>query len=230
MASAQQAKAPPSQGTSPPRPVVEHENLKACPFCAEPVRTEAIKCKHCGSAIPARAYPKTGATVSRTSAATVGCLAIIVLAATGVIFGEKPPSSEGSQTISSGAPGGSDAATTASTAAAALSSLTSPNLTAAQRNAVRSANSYLKLSGFSRLGLINQLSSEYGDRFSIGDATVAVDSLGVDWRTQAARSAASYLKTSGFSCQGLVTQLSSEYGDKYTVEQATYGATRAGIC
>ena len=106
----------------------------------------------------------------------------------------------------------------------------SGNLTAAQRNAVRSANSYLQLSGFSRQGLIDQLSSEVGDSYSVGDATVAVNSLSTDWNAQAARSAVSYLELSGFSCRGLIDQLSSEAGDKYTVEQATYGATQAGIC
>ena len=114
--------------------------------------------------------------------------------------------------------------------AAPSGSPASGNLTAAQRNAVRSANSYLQLSGFSRQGLIDQLSSEFGDSYSVGDATVAVNSLSTDWNAQAARSAVSYLELSGFSCQGLIDQLSSEFGDKYTVEQATYGATQAGIC
>ena len=110
------------------------------------------------------------------------------------------------------------------------SSPTSRNLTPAQRNALRSANSYLKMSGFSRQGLIDQLSSEYGEQFSVGDATVAVDNLDIDWNAQAARSAAAYLKMSGFSCQGLIDQLSSPHGEKYTVSQATYGAKQAGIC
>jgi hypothetical protein len=126
---------------------------------------------------------------------------------------------------------GAAAQTAAAAGAASPSgSDTSRSLTAAQRNAVRSANAYLKLSGFSRRGLIDQLSSEFGDKFSVADATVAVDSLNTNWNTQAARSAASYLKVSGFSCRGLIDQLSSEHGDKYTVEQATYGATQAGIC
>jgi len=119
---------------------------------------------------------------------------------------------------------------TAAAAASPSGSNTSPSLTAAQRNALRSANAYLKLSGFSRRGLIDQLSSDFGDKFSVADATAAVDSLNIDWNTQAARSAAAYLKLSGFSCRGLIEQLSSDHGDKYTVEQATYGATQAGIC
>ena len=31
----------------------EYGDLKKCPFCAEPVRKEAIKCKHCGSNLEA---------------------------------------------------------------------------------------------------------------------------------------------------------------------------------
>ena len=126
------------------------------------------------------------------------------------------------------APGAADGAPANNVTAAPSGSPASGNLTAAQRNAVRSANSYLQLSGFSRQGLIDQLSSEFGDSYSVGDATVAVNSLSTDWNAQAARSAVSYLELSGFSYQGLIDQLSSEFGDKYTVEQATYGATQAG--
>ncbi|MGE0350968.1 hypothetical protein [Hydrogenophaga sp.] len=31
----------------------EHGEFRKCPFCAESVRKEAIKCKHCGSELPA---------------------------------------------------------------------------------------------------------------------------------------------------------------------------------
>lgn len=103
-------------------------------------------------------------------------------------------------------------------------------LSGPQKNAVRSAKQYLSMQGFSRDGLIQQLSSDYGDGYDVADATVAVDSLNIDWNEQAVRSAKQYLSMQGFSCKGLIQQLSSSAGDKYTVSQATYGAQQAGAC
>ena len=104
------------------------------------------------------------------------------------------------------------------------------NLTGPQRNAVRSAESYLSFTGFSRAGLIYQLSSSYGDGYDVADATAAVDSLAIDWKYQAVRSARQYLEMMGFSCNGLIEQLSSDAGEKYTKSQAGYGALQAGAC
>ncbi|WP_199221559.1 Ltp family lipoprotein [Desulfonatronum sp. SC1] len=58
---------------------------------------------------------------------------------------------------------------------------TTRQLTGPQKNAVRSAKAYLNFSGFSREGLINQLSSDAGDGYSVADATAAVDSLNIDF-------------------------------------------------
>ncbi|MBH0065346.1 Ltp family lipoprotein [Psychrobacter sp. SZ93C1] len=99
-----------------------------------------------------------------------------------------------------------------------------------QKNAVRSAKQYIGMTGFSRDGLINQLSSEYGDGYEVADATVAVDSLNINWNEQAVRSANQYLDMTGFSCNGLIEQLSSSAGDKYTANEAAYGAQQAGAC
>ena len=105
--------------------------------------------------------------------------------------------------------------------------------TKSQEQAIKSAKRYLEFSAFSRQGLIDQLSSEYGEQFPIEDATYAVDYLEstgqVDWNEQAAKSAAKYLDFSSFSRQGLIDQLSSEYGEKFTVEQAEYGANAVGL-
>ncbi|WP_240429842.1 Ltp family lipoprotein [Serratia marcescens] len=104
------------------------------------------------------------------------------------------------------------------------------DLTGPQKNAARSAKQYLSVAGFSRDGLIQQLSSDAGDGYEISDATVAVDSLNIDWNQEAVKSAKQYLSMMGFSCKGLIHQLSSSAGDKYTVDQATYGAKQAGGC
>jgi hypothetical protein len=104
-----------------------------------------------------------------------------------------------------------------------------PELTAGQENALGSAKSYLEISGFSRLGLIEQLSSSAGDGYSKADATYAADHVGANWNEQAVRSAKSYLEITNFSRSGLIQQLSSSAGDKYTRAQATYAADKVGL-
>ena len=104
------------------------------------------------------------------------------------------------------------------------------SLTVPQKNAVRSAKQCLSMQGFSRNGLIQQLSSDAGEGYKVADATVAVDSLNIDWNKEAVRSAKQYLSMQGFSCKGLIQQLSSSAGERYTVSQATYGAQQADAC
>ena len=94
------------------------------------------------------------------------------------------------------------------------------DLTGPQENAVRSAKQYLSTEGFSRRGLIQQLSSSAGSGYSVADATVAVDSLHIDWAKEAVRSAKQYLRTEGFSRRGLIQQLSSS-ASGYSVADAT---------
>jgi hypothetical protein len=97
-----------------------------------------------------------------------------------------------------------------------------PQLTVSESNAVRSGNSYLDYSGFSRSGLIGQL--EY-EGYSTGDATFAVDYIAPDWNKEAAESAESYLAYSSFSRQGLIDQLIYE---GFSQAEAEYGVTAAG--
>jgi hypothetical protein len=103
-------------------------------------------------------------------------------------------------------------------------------LTESQQNAVQAAQNYLQINGFSKQGLIDQLSSSAGDGYSLQDAAVAVDSLQVNWDAQAVRAAKNYLQQSSFSCQGLVQQLDSSAGDRYTDAEAQYAASKVGLC
>lgn len=105
-----------------------------------------------------------------------------------------------------------------------------PKYTVAQENAIKSAQEYLSLgSGFSRAGLISQLSAKTGEGFKMADAVFAVDHIKVDYNQQAVLSAKGYLKLSGFSRAGLIDQLTSKAGEQYTVKQATYAADKVGL-
>lgn len=106
-----------------------------------------------------------------------------------------------------------------------------PAISASKAQALDSAKSYLSDGqGFSRSGLIKQLSSAYGEKFSVADATWAVDHSGADWKAQAVLSAKGYVSDgSGFSRQGLIDQLTSQYGEGFTQAQATYAAGQVGL-
>lgn len=94
--------------------------------------------------------------------------------------------------------------------------------TIGQKNALKSAQNYLKYSAFSYIGLIKQL--EY-EKYSTADATWAADNCGADWFAEAVESAESYLRHSSFSRQSLINQLLYE---GFTQEQAEYGVKKAG--
>lgn len=100
------------------------------------------------------------------------------------------------------------------------------SLTTSQSNAIKSAENYLNVTPFSKEGLINQLSSAYGDGYPAEDARFAVEYLEengeIDWNEQAKASAQNYISMSPFSRTGLISQLSSAYGDQFTKEQAEY--------
>ena len=103
-----------------------------------------------------------------------------------------------------------------------------PVYTVEQENALESAQSYLRFAGFSRLGLIEQLSSEYGEGYPLDVATWAVDTVGADWNAEAVESAKSYLEFSSFSRDGLFEQLTSEYGEQFTPDEANYALSQVG--
>jgi hypothetical protein len=93
--------------------------------------------------------------------------------------------------------------------------------TAGQRNALSTAQTYLRYSAFSKSGLVGQLRFEH---YSRSEARWAVAHVRVSWYRQAVKSAKSYLRYSSFSRQGLVDQLEFE---GFTHAQAAYGVRKA---
>jgi hypothetical protein len=104
-----------------------------------------------------------------------------------------------------------------------------PPLSVGRQQAIGAAEDYLRVQAFSRAGLIDQLTSQYGEGFALADATYAVDHIDVDWKEQAAKAAREYLAVQHFSRAGLIDQLESEYGGQFTHAQAVYGVTAAGL-
>lgn len=95
-------------------------------------------------------------------------------------------------------------------------------MTMSQKNALRSAESYLEYMAFSYSGLIEQL--EY-EKYSHDDAVYAADNCGADWNEQAVKCAKNYLDTMPFSRDELIEQL--EY-EGFTHDQAVYGVEQNG--
>lgn len=104
-----------------------------------------------------------------------------------------------------------------------------PQYTVAQQNAIEAAQSYLDMQGFSRAGLIGQLTSKAGDGFKRADAVFAVNHIKVNWNKEAVEAAKSYLEMGGFSRASLIDQLSSPAGDQFTLAQAQYAANHVGL-
>lgn len=92
--------------------------------------------------------------------------------------------------------------------------------------ALASAESYLEMSGFSKQGLYEQLSSSYGEGFTQSEAQYAVDHVDADWNQEAVESARSYLDMSPMSRTALIDQLSSDAGEGFTYAQAVYAVNK----
>ena len=74
----------------------------------------------------------------------------------------------------------------------------------------------------SKQGIYDQLTSEYGDKFTAEAAQYAVDNLDVDYKENALKSAETYQETMAMSPAAIKDQLTSEYGEKFTEEEAQY--------
>lgn len=121
----------------------------------------------------------------------------------------------GAGSVDAPAPGAPEASTVPPT--------TEPAETVSQRNARQKAEQYLRVSAFSRTGLVKQLAFE---GFGQEDANYAVDAVGADWMEQAAKKAQQYMATQSFSRAGLIKQLEFE---GFTPEEAAHGAAAVGL-
>lgn len=90
------------------------------------------------------------------------------------------------------------------------------------KSALKKAKVYSDTMSMSKVGLYDQLISEYGEKFSKEAAQYAIDNLEVDWNENALKKAKIYQETMAMSPSAIYDQLISEYGEKFTPEEAQY--------
>ncbi|WP_419867316.1 Ltp family lipoprotein [Clostridium perfringens] len=90
------------------------------------------------------------------------------------------------------------------------------------KSALRKAKVYSDTMSMSKEGLYDQLTSEYGEKFSAEAAQYAVDNLNANWKENALKKAKVYQETMAMSPSAIYDQLVSEYGEKFTAGEAQY--------
>ena len=96
------------------------------------------------------------------------------------------------------------------------------NIPTEYKSALRKAKLYADTMNMSKAGLYDQLTSEYGEKFTVEAAQYAIDNITVDWRENALKKAKLYQETMSMSPAAIYDQLTSEYGEKFTAEEAQY--------
>ena len=96
------------------------------------------------------------------------------------------------------------------------------NIPTEYKSALRKAKLYADTMNMSKAGLYDQLTSEYGEKFTVEAAQYAIDNITVDWKENALKKAKLYQETMSMSPTAIYDQLTSEYGEKFTAEEAQY--------
>ena len=96
------------------------------------------------------------------------------------------------------------------------------NIPTEYKSALRKAESYSETMNMSKAGIYDQLTSEYGEKFTAEAAQYAIDNVQADWKENALKTAKSYQEIMSMSPAAIYDQLISEYGEKFTAEEAQY--------
>ena len=96
------------------------------------------------------------------------------------------------------------------------------NIPTEYKSALRKAKIYADTMNMSKTGIYDQLTSEYGEKFTVEAAQYAIDNITVDRKENALKKAKLYQETMSMSPAAIYDQLTSEYGEKFTAEEAQY--------
>lgn len=98
----------------------------------------------------------------------------------------------------------------------------SSNVSFEDANALAKAHQYSTTMHMSKAAIYDQLTSEYGEKFSAKSAQYAIDNMVADFNANALAKAKEYQQSMAMSAEEIREQLTSEYGEKFTPEEADY--------
>ena len=97
-----------------------------------------------------------------------------------------------------------------------------PSVPAEYKSALSKATLYSNTQYMSKQGVYDQLTSEYGEKFSAAAAQYAIDNMKADWNANALAKANMYQSQQSMSPAAVHDQLTSAYGEKFTAAEADY--------
>lgn len=183
---------------------------KKCKYCKAEIDAKAVICPNCGR----KQKKSTGKKI------LIGIAALFVLFIAIGIFSDNDDTDVNPVDVQvSDTTAQNDSSGSADNSSAAIADT---NVPTEYRSALNKAENYSDIMNMSKQGIYDQLTSEYGEKFSPEAAQYAIDNLNADYNENALKKAKTYSDTMHMSKQGIFDQLVSEYGEKFTQAEAQY--------
>lgn len=97
-----------------------------------------------------------------------------------------------------------------------------PSVPTEYKSALAKASQYSSVMHMSKQGVYDQLTSEYGEKFTAEAAQYGIDNVKADWNANALAKAKDYQDSMHMSPSAIRDQLVSSYGEKFTASEADY--------
>lgn len=188
--------------------------LTSCKVCGKELAKGVKKCTNCG---------KDQRNFFMKHKILTGFLILVIIAS----IGSNDSNSDNANSLEGNSAGQEVAQNTdnkenENTEEVAVEETTEENVPTEHKSALKKAKAYSDTMGMSKAGIYDQLTSEYGEKFSKEAAQYAIDNVEANWKENALKKAQSYQEQMAMSPSAIYDQLVSEYGEKFTAEEAQY--------
>ena len=190
--------------------------MTVCKSCGAEIATSAKTCPKCGAKIKAPIYKRPWFII------LIIFIVLYAIGSSGFNTGKKTTASPASNVPAASSVASSTVQEAATAAVEPQEDKADDNVPSEYKSALKKAETYSSMMHMSKIGIYNQLTSEYGEQFSEEAADYAVENLDADYEANALAKAETYSDTMYMSKAGIYNQLISEYGEQFTTEEAQY--------